>query len=432
MKKLLLFLLLSLLCRLGAEDPLRAYEFVREIKPGGGTAETLAIRFDNALYRHTDDGYGNIFLTDADGGAVPFAVRTAAEKEEIEAVTRFDGRITAFSRNAKDNSASFEFTLPEEKIICTLKFDTDLSRFDKKVDLIFFDAAGKTVRRDDTLKLFKYDGLYGNSSVAFAPVRAKKVQITLRDFTEKKVSPYSTEKTGPLDHVTIQRSRAEEFRFKKITAAAKEKQTIRGKEKEIPALLPELGRREEKGRTVIEIDAARVPVSSLVLQADDKRFARPAKIEFADKKGKILSLAAFEANDAGKKISLRGIRCDKIVVTVMNGDDAPLKNLRLSWTVPERLILARPSGGKNLRLYYGGDAPKKTYDIEKYADKLSLGELDLLTPGPETPASSYSPAVPKEKILRVLMWAVVIAAAAVMLGVVCKLLSSPAAPPPGE
>ena len=432
MKRFLLPLLLLFLCRLAAEDPLREYEFVREVKSGGGTAETLAIRFDNALYRHTDDNYGNIFLADADGAAVPFAVRTAAEKKEIETVTRFDGKITAFSRDAKDNSAAVEFTLPEEKAFCTLEFETNLSRFDKKVDLIFFDAAGKTVRRDDALKLFKYDGLYGNSSVAFAPVRAKKVQITLRDFTEKKVSPYSAEKTGTLDHVTIQSSRAEEFRFKKITAAAREKQTIRGKAKEIPVLLAELGRREEKGRTVIELDAARVPVNSLVLRADDKRFSRPAKIEFSDKKGRTLSLAAFEASDAGKKISLRGLRCGKITVTVMNGDDAPLKNLRLAWTVPERLILARPSGGKDLRLYYGGNAPKKTYDIEKYADALSLGKLDLLTPGPETPASSYSPAVPKEKMLRIVMWSVVIAAAVVMLAVILKLLSSPAPPPPGE
>ena len=138
------------------------------------------------------------------------------------------------------------------------------------------------------------------------------------------------------------------------------------------------------------------------------------------------------ASDAGKKISLRGLRCGKITVTVMNGDDAPLKNLRLAWTVPERLILARPSGGKDLRLYYGGNAPKKTYDIEKYADALSLGKLDLLTPGPETPASSYSPAVPKEKMLRIVMWSVVIAAAVVMLAVILKLLSSPAPPPPGE
>ena len=109
----------------------------------------------------------------------------------------------------------------------------------------------------------------------------------------------------------------------------------------------------------------------------------------------------------------------------------PLQPLQASNSA-ERLILARPSGGKDLRLYYGGSAPKKIYDIEKYADELSLGQLALLTPGPETPASSYSPAMPKEKILRVLMWSVVIAAAVVMLGALFKLLSSPAPPPPGE
>ena len=348
--------------------------------------------------------------------------------------TRFDGKITFFNRNDADNSASVEFTLPEEKVICALEFATKLSRFDKKVSIDFFDGAGNTVRRDRELKLFKYDGLFGDSSVEFAPVRAKKMRITLHGFSEKRESPYSAEKTGRLDRVTVKSARAEEFRFLKIAAVAKEKQKRFGERKYVAVDLPELGRRTtEKGDTVIEIDACRVPGSGLVFRADDERYSRPAKLQMAGAGGKILSLAAFEVGNAEKKIPLGEKRCEKFILTVMNGDDAPLRNIRLEWSAPERMLVARSRGGKDLKIYYGGNAQKRHYDIEKYADELLLSGCSFYTLGREEPAPAFSPALPREKILKGVMWAVVILAAAVMLAVIVKLLAfSPPPEPPAD
>lgn len=434
MRRLFFFALLLTFPCFSADGDLREYRFVRGAGSDGVPSGIIAIPFDNALYRHTDDGYSNILVVDPDGAVVPFAVRTAREKKEVEAVTRFDGKITFFSRNDADNSASVEFTLPEEKVICALEFATKLSRFDKKVSIDFFDGAGNTVRRDRELKLFKYDGLFGDSSVEFAPVRAKKMRITLHGFSEKRESPYSAEKTGRLDRVTVKSARAEEFRFLKIAAVAKEKQKRFGERKYVAVDLPELGRRTtEKGDTVIEIDACRVPVSGLVFRADDERYSRPAKLQMAGAGGKILSLAAFEVGNAEKKIPLGEKRCEKFILTVMNGDDAPLRNIRLEWSAPERMLVARSRGGKDLKIYYGGNAPKRHYDIEKYADELLLSGCSFYTLGREEPAPAFSPALPREKILKGVMWAVVILASAVMLAVIVKLLAfSPPPEPPAD
>lgn len=433
MKRLLFFAFLPAFSCFAADGDLREYRFVREARSDGAAAEIIAIPFDNALYRHTDDGCSNILVTDPDGAVVPFAVRTAREKKEAEAVTRFDGKITFFSRDDAANSASVEFTLPEERGICALEFTTKLSRFDKRVSIDFFDGAGNTVREDRDLKLFKYDGLYGNSSVEFAPVRTKKMRITLHGFSEKRESPYSAEKTGRLDHVTVKSARTEEFRFLKIVAVAREKQNRFGGRKYVTVDLPELGRRTEKGNTVIEIDACRVPVSGLVFRADDERYSRPAKLQMLGAGGKVLSLAAFEVGDGEKKIPLGEKRCEKFILTVMNGDDAPLRNIRLEWSAPERMLVARSRSGRDLKIYYGGNAPKRHYDIEKYADELMFSGCSFYTLGREEPAPGFSPALPREKILKGVMWTVVILASAVMLAVIVKLLAfSPPPEPPAD
>jgi len=80
---------------------------------------------------------------------------------------------------------------------------------------------------------------------------------------------------------------------------------------------------------------------------------------------------------------------------------------------------------------HGGNAKKRHYDIEKYADELLFSGCSFYTLGSEEPAPAFSPALPREKIMKGVMWAVVILASIVMLAVIVKLLafSPPPAPP---
>ena len=85
--------MLLLACAAFAGDALNEYKFVRSAKSGGIPAETLAIRFDNTLYKNTNADYSNILITDSDGNTVPFAVCDIVEY----AGQSYSGKITGSS-----------------------------------------------------------------------------------------------------------------------------------------------------------------------------------------------------------------------------------------------------------------------------------------------------------------------------------------------
>jgi hypothetical protein len=141
-----------------------------------------------------------------------------------------------------------------------------------------------------------------------------------------------------------------------------------------------------------------------------------------DKKNKLLYAHTFQILNGQDKIPLKVCRADKLRLTIINGYDAPLKDLVLSWEAPEKILLAASRSGKDLNIYYGGNAPKKSYDIEKYADKLLLLPHDFYLPGKEEISAAYAPGLPKEKIMNYVLWGVLAAVILLLGAVIIKLL----------
>ena len=213
MKKTAFLFLLSMLCPLLANTDLREYKFLRTAKSDEKKADTMAIPFDNHLYKYTNRDYSNIFITDSDGNKIPFAVRDMSEKGG----ETHTGKITGLKRNIKNNTADITLELPHETTVNSLTFSTDLKRFDKNIDITFLDGKGNILRTDKNLKLYQYDRLYGNSTVKFERLKAAKLLIVIHNFIEKKDLTVSTE-TVSSDTKTVQKNvRTEEFKIKKIT-----------------------------------------------------------------------------------------------------------------------------------------------------------------------------------------------------------------------
>ena len=127
MKKIILLFLFTVCSVLAADEKLKEYEFVRSAKSDGSKAETVAVRFDNHLYKNTNNDYSNILIIGTDGRVVPFAVRDLTDKSGAA----YSLKITGFSRNIKKNTAEIELTLPQEKRFDSIEFITDNRRFDK-------------------------------------------------------------------------------------------------------------------------------------------------------------------------------------------------------------------------------------------------------------------------------------------------------------
>ena len=124
-------------------------------------------------------------------------------------------------------------------------------------------------------------------------------------------------------------------------------------------------------------------------------------------------------------IPLPGYRGKYYVVRIHNGGDAPLKNLRLHWSAKTKvLVFVPPPKGGDLTIYYGGNAPKRAYDIEKYADTLGPPHI-IGTPGRERESREYSPGWGPE-VYRYLLWIVLaVVALGLFVTIVRYLARSP-------
>lgn len=419
MKKIILLFLFTVCSVWAADEKLKEYEFVRSAKSDGSKAEMVAVRFDNHLYKNTNNDYSNILIIGTDGRVVPFAVRDLTDKSGAA----YSLKITGFSRNIKKNTAEIELTLPQEKRFDSIEFITDNRRFDKDLDITFYAADGKIVRNDKNLKLYRYDDLYGNSIVEFPEIKAQKMLVVINNFLEKKDLTVSAE-TVSRDEKTVQKKvRTEEFNIKKIMA----KDRTAGKKHFLTFELPEIRRRNLDGETQIEIDACRIPPAYLTIKADDRYYSRLVTLEYQEingKSSKTFSVNSFYISEEGKEIAVPALRADKLILTIINNDNAPLKNITMSWKIADKILLAEAQNGEPLKIYYGGRAAKKYYDIEKYADKLIFSKHSFYQLENAEKSPFFAPSVPHDEIKRYIMWAVFALVVIILGAVIVKMLFS--------
>ena len=414
-------ILLTLLFCAGAtlfagKEHLREYPFTRTAELTGVPGETAAIRFDQNLYKNTNEDYSNLKVLDQNGNTVPHTVRLSVPMKTVTEYQKVPGKISAFSLDKEKNSAFAEYTLKEpERAVSKLSFDTRSSVFNKKVTLQFFDKSGKLLAEEKDLPLYQYKDVYGSPQVSFPEIKAAKIRVTIHQFSERKEAEYRQESSGSAGNNITQSVRNEAFDLKGITVYEGTPRNVPGSAVQIPAELPEISRSTKGKITEITVAAHRIPCCSVKLSCDEKHYHRTVEISLK-KGGKTQLLATAKITPENKgKIQLPEQRGDLYQIKIYNGDDAPLKNIRLEWNVKERTVIVIPPKEGNLTLYYGGKADKQVYDIEHYADRFGLPP-QIYKLGEETPSPEYAPALPTEDLSRYFMWAV-LAIAAVVLGI---------------
>ena len=243
----------------------------------------------------------------------------------------------------------------------------------------------------------------------------------IHNFTEKTEAPFLTETTGEKRSSVLKSVERKEFEIKNVVV----RNDIDAKRRLVPVVLPE--KRSDAGKkTVITINASRVPLETLKVSAGDKYYSRTVTLEYLDNKGDMFYTYIFQILNGQDKIPLKVCRAERLRLTIDNGDDVPLKDLVLNWEAPEKILLCSAQDGKDLKIYYGGNAPKKSYDIEKYAGKLLLAPHDFYSLGEEEISAAYAPGLPKEKIMSYVMWGVLAMVILLLGAVIVKLLMAPA------
>ena len=409
-----------------AAAEVREYPFVKTVHPNITREPVAAIIIDTAMYRSTRADYSNILIVDNEGKVVPFAVRDLHDTEIKTEYVELAGKITAFSRDLKSNTAVAEFTLDKPGTVARLVFPADSVKFDKTVSLEFFDQAGiKTGERRD-LPLRQYGQIFGSAAVDFDPAAAAKIRIVIDRYAERKESEFVTEATGKNDRAVVRNVRNEEYRLKGIVAYQAVTKDVPGEVQTSPVELPELRREEKKDVTEITVNANRVPCTGLEVTADDENYSRKIEIAaIADRRETAVKVA--EVTPKTGVMPLPGYRGKYYVVRIRNGGDAPLKNLRLHWSAKVKVLVFVPPQKGDLTIYYGGNAPKRVYDIEKYAD--TLGQPHLIgTPGRERKSPDYSPGWGPE-VYKYLLWIVLAVVALGLFVTIIRYLKQDATSP---
>ena len=403
------------------DDGLREYQFVKELQLRGTPGTSAAIPFDPDLYRAANDDYSNIRILDRDGKTVPFAVRNVWIRTDKTDHIRHPGKITDFSYDPQTNTASAVFTLDKPNTVSRLVFPANTGKFNKTVSLEFFDEKGIKTGERRGLPLRKYGKIFGSSAVDFKPEKTKKIRIVISRYVERKKSEYVTEATGKFDRVVQQNIRNEEYALKEIIACEAVTRKAPEKVRTVPVDLPEI-KREEKGKiTEITADARRVPCCELRISAEDKNYNRGVEIiSVSDRQKKTLKHTLITPNT--QEITLPESRGEQYIVMIRNGDNAPLKNVRLQWKVKDKILVVVPPKEGGLKLYYGGKAEKQTYDIEKYAD--SFGDPPrIYESGKEQKNPAYDPALKLDDVFRYLMWAALAVTAVMLLLTIVRMLN---------
>ncbi|MBR2438985.1 MAG: hypothetical protein IKB25_02225 [Lentisphaeria bacterium] len=425
MKKIFLFFALSASTLLfsAAKEELKEYPFVRQVKQTGKSGYAAAITFDKKLYQNTNEDYSNILLLDKNGQKVPYAVRDAREIKKLHSWKKIPGEITGFSRDLKANTATVDFSFTKPAKVSRLVLPSTAKRFNKKVTVIFFDKTGKETGRKQNLPLYQYGNVFGNANVDFPEMEADKIRVMIHNFAERKESAFKKEISGKNGTEIQKNIRDEEYDLKGVTAYRKIFINSPDAPLEIPVELPEISRQNKERFTEITVDAHRVPCTELSVRADDTQFSREVSVySVTEKKESLLKI--FRLNPDSKEVRLPEIRGERYIIRIQNGDNEPLKNIRLQWKVKDKMIvLIPPENGGDLKLYYGGRGRKQVYDIEKYLNaserfsKVYQLEEEMKSP-------DYAPELQKDDIFKYLAWVILAAAAVLLLIIILKMLNN--------
>ncbi|MFN2471881.1 MAG: hypothetical protein ABR583_13030 [Gaiellaceae bacterium] len=157
------------------------------------------------------------------------------------------------------------------------------------------------------------------------------------------------------------------------------------------------GRRHGVDATVYTLDFGlpRIPVSRLEVRAATPRYDRPVRVEGSnDRRAFALGATGRTSRSAGElspPLALES-RYRYLRVVIANGDDAPLRGIRIETFGPSRAIMVEGGHPEPLRLLYGGPAVgAPSYEFARLPARRPAAVLDPSQLPPERLNAAFEP-----------------------------------------
>ncbi|MDP8911307.1 MAG: DUF3999 domain-containing protein [Actinomycetota bacterium] len=288
---------------------------VKRAEPG-----RVAIEPDEALLSHARPGLADLRILDADGNQVPWRVLS-------EGAGRARVHIPALNVGRRGASAVALLDLgPQRRIVDRLVLDIPDSKF---VGRAFVSGADRRRRPYTHLGATTIYDVRGRR-------HARSTTVSIRPTDFRYIWIRATD-VARIDGATIARS---------------------AKRRLVEREVVQTKRREHEGRTVVTLDVAYrdVPVDEVHVEAATPKYERAVEVAGSNDGAAFVPVGGGRisrfAGSTAAPIAVRA-RHRYVRVTIVNGDDEPLRGLRVSLRARSRAVLLEPGHRPPFRLLYG-------------------------------------------------------------------------------
>ena len=337
-------------------------------------ANTLpVIVLERDVYRRLNDTYDNLRIFSSNRW-IPFVIEELYHWQEKDCYTALSGEIIDFKVDYVHNEAviDYQLTIDHPAEIGKLELVPRTSRkFNKHISLEFDNGQGV-----NNLKFFNHGGTvdFSRYSFEFAPHTTRKIRIKITPFSETHDDISTLQRQGTNENFTEKRIFTNELSLDRITFF--EVQKINSKTQKIcnerPIKCKKISKSSQESSWEFELD--KMKVTKLTFNSSTSDYRRQYRLDIYNSQH--VSFAKTHKFSGiihpGFELNFTGLRADKAVLTIENGDNEELKNPDFHWFFIEEALLMEPGtlGNEELLLYFGSDTgtPPK-FDLAGYISK---------------------------------------------------------------
>ncbi len=391
------------------------FKFDRALEGGApGRTVVSAAMFDAALHQAAADRYTDVRIVDDRGMEIPCAVEKVLVDETRVVRRPVASRATAL-KELPGNRIEAEFELDRSGYRADgLDVATPLRDFVRSVS-VFGSSDGKVwtplVQNADICDYSRYLDVR-RTEVVLPAGSGPRFRVEIGNASEERVQPLvklvsqqggkdagAEIRTQELLRTPFRMDGVGFWRNETVVEARREAR----REWDLPA--PSVVENAKEKTTEITVDAGRLPLSRLMLVSASRNFSRAARVQvqvtengvarwrnLAEARVRNVDLPGYVRSEL--EIDFPEQRVMQLRVTVSNGDNPPLSEVRLRGFGPVYRVLMLAEPGRTYRLLYGNEnAPAPVYDLEAVLTPVRQGLQPMVrTLGPVHENSAYQPA----------------------------------------
>ena len=380
------------------------------------TGNPAEVRLPWDLFAHSNDGCADLRVVDAQGQETPFELKTdrATTHSESHEAHILENSFTAgkYTQTVGDLGRDSPF-------YDRVRVETQQPDFIVWAEVALSDDAKswRIVEARAPIARFRKRSVDGTQTIPFQGLNSRYIRVRI----------FETEQQFSVTGLTALREESQSAAFANVPASF------------------QIANSDDTTETawLTNFASARVPVSRLMFGTDTEEFYRAVRVSGSED-GKLWSYRGsgviFRYKQGASTRESLAIdfpewpRNEMLRVEVVNGNDQPLRNAKLSLLALPRRLVFRPRADANYRLLYGNErAATPQYDLSHYLDSGRAKPVyAVFSLGPEEATANYRDPRPFSERHPSVLW-IALGVAIVLIGLTAlKTLRAPSRSSPNN